>query len=138
MKTMARDLGYQVVVRRVAVGSTPFCWEVHNGEAFVPFHISKDRYRGMEAAFAAGQAWLANLASVTVLPPGRQKRKSVCREADFKSDRLSTASSALADDEEDEDDQLKLDDDAPSEYSQTGECEGLATRTNRPGMAKAD
>lgn len=137
MKTMARDLGYQVVVRRVAVGSAPFCWAVHNGDAFVPFHISKDRYRGMEAAFTAGQAWLANLASLTALPPERKARKSVCRDVDFKSGRLSTASSALVDDEEDEDDELELDDDAPAEYSHTSECEGLVTTSNGlPGDGK--
>lgn len=129
MKIGKRDLDYQVVVRRVAVGPAPFRWEVHNGDAFVPLHVSEDRYRGMEAAFKAGQAWLANLVSLSSLPPGREARRSFRGDPDFRSGPLSSASVVL---DEDEDDELELDDNASSQYSDTIEGDGPVTMPNKP------
>ena len=51
---------YSVVVRRVGTGSTPFRWEVQATDGLVPVQISSERFRSMQAAYEAGQAWLTN------------------------------------------------------------------------------
>ena len=50
---------YKLIVRRVAMGSAPFGWEVRGADGMTLVYISTDRFRGMEAAYKAGQAWLA-------------------------------------------------------------------------------
>lgn len=52
------DLDCRVVVQRVATGSTPFKWEVQRGDMLGPIQVSAERFRSMEAAYRAGQAWL--------------------------------------------------------------------------------
>ena len=36
------ELNLSVVVRRVAIGSTPYGWAIHAADAFTPLHISPD------------------------------------------------------------------------------------------------
>jgi hypothetical protein len=50
---------YKLIVRGVAMGSAPFGWEVRGADGITSIYISTDRFRGMEAAYKAGQAWLA-------------------------------------------------------------------------------
>lgn len=57
------ELNLRVVVHRVAGGSTPYAWAVSQAEPFAPLHISSERFRGMEAAYKAGHAWLADYLS---------------------------------------------------------------------------
>lgn len=57
------ELNLRVVVRRVATGSTPYGWAVHEADAFTPLHTAPDRFRGMQAAYEAGQAWLTDYLS---------------------------------------------------------------------------
>ena len=51
---------YSVVVRRVGTGSTPFRWEVQATDGLMPVQVSSERFRSMQAAYEAGQAWLAD------------------------------------------------------------------------------
>ena len=53
------ELNLKVVVRRVATGAAPYGWELHSGDMVTPIHVSRARFRSMEAAFKAGQAGLA-------------------------------------------------------------------------------
>ena len=57
------ELNLSVVVRRVAIGSTPYGWAIHAADAFTPLHISPNRFKGMEAAYKAGHAWLTDYLS---------------------------------------------------------------------------
>ena len=53
-------LSISIVVRRRARGGTaPFGWEVHGADTAEPLFVSPDRFTSMEAAYAAGQARLA-------------------------------------------------------------------------------
>lgn len=60
MRTARNAFDYSVVVRRVATGSTPFRWEVHPADGSKPVRVSSERFRSMQAAYEAGQAWLAD------------------------------------------------------------------------------
>lgn len=53
------ELNLKVVVRRVATGAAPYGWELHSGDVITLIHVSRARFRGMEAAFKAGQVGLA-------------------------------------------------------------------------------
>jgi hypothetical protein len=60
MRTAWYAFYYSVVVRRVETGSTPFRWEVQPADRLLPVHVSSERFRSMQAAYEAGQAWLAD------------------------------------------------------------------------------
>jgi hypothetical protein len=60
MRTAWYAFYYSVVVRRVGTGSTPFRWEVQAADGLVPTHVSSERFRSMQAAYEAGQVWLAD------------------------------------------------------------------------------
>jgi len=61
MRLSKEALSISVVVRRVAIGAAPFAWEVHRAGNAAPIDVSTDRFRSMEAAYAAGQVRLAAL-----------------------------------------------------------------------------
>jgi hypothetical protein len=70
-----KDTGdVRVVVRKVALGPAPYGWEVHDASTCVPRHVCPDRFKSMETAYQAGQAWLANFLSSTA--PVRRVRTS--------------------------------------------------------------
>ena len=54
------DFYYGVIVRRVGMGSSPFRWEVQAVDGILPVQVSSERFRSMQAAYEAGQTWLAN------------------------------------------------------------------------------
>ena len=56
MRLLKDELNLKVVVRRVATGAAPYGWELHSGDVITPIHLSRARFRSMEAAFKAGQA----------------------------------------------------------------------------------
>jgi hypothetical protein len=58
MRMTKEELSIRVVVRRRNGGATPFAWEIWQTDMFHPIHISEERFRGMDAAFQAGQARL--------------------------------------------------------------------------------
>ena len=60
MRTARNAFDYSVVVRRVGTGSTPFRWEVQAADGIVPVQVSSERFRSMQTAYEAGQAWLAD------------------------------------------------------------------------------
>ena len=60
MRTAWYAFYYSVVVRRVGTGSTPFRWEIQAADGIMPTHVSSDRFRSMQAAYEAGQIWLAD------------------------------------------------------------------------------
>jgi len=60
MRTAWYAFYYSVVVRRIGTGSTPFRWEVQTADGVVPVQVSSERFRSMQAAYEAGQAWLAD------------------------------------------------------------------------------
>jgi hypothetical protein len=65
MRLTKEQLSVRVVVRRVPRG-TAFMWEVYRDDLATPVFISPDRYKGMDAAYRAGQARL-----VEFVPPRR-------------------------------------------------------------------
>jgi len=69
MRESIETLFTQVFVRRISVGPAPFTWEVH-GDAITPIYVSADRYKSMDAAYAAGRARLAEFI------PSRKLRQS--------------------------------------------------------------
>ena len=58
MLTSIDILNTIVVVRRVGLGTAPFTWEIQGSSLTVARYVSPDRFRTMEAAYAAGQARL--------------------------------------------------------------------------------
>jgi hypothetical protein len=70
MRITSEALSVSVVVRRVTVGSAPFAWEIHRAGATGPIHVSPDRFRGMEAAYKAGQARLDDFIPKRSTRPG--------------------------------------------------------------------
>ena len=70
MLTSTDHLNTKVVVRRVGVGTAPFTWEIQGSSSTVTRYVSSERFRSMEAAFAAGQAKLPEF-----LPPKPVKQK---------------------------------------------------------------
>jgi hypothetical protein len=62
MRISKEALAINVVVRRVAIGATPFRWEVHRDPGAV-IHVSTERYRSMDAAYRAGRARLGEFIS---------------------------------------------------------------------------
>ena len=54
------DFYYGVIVRRVGTGSSPFRWEVQAVDGILPVQVSSERFRSMQAAYEAGQTWLAD------------------------------------------------------------------------------
>jgi hypothetical protein len=63
----ARDaFYYSLVVRRVSTGSTPFRWEVHRAVGIELAQVSSERFRTMQAAYEAGQAWLTAFLALPV------------------------------------------------------------------------
>ena len=68
MRITKEVLATNLLVRRVAVGATPFRWEVHSADTAEPLHISPDRFASMEAAYQAGQARLAEFVPKRSLP----------------------------------------------------------------------
>ena len=69
MRLTKEALSTSVVVRRVAIGAAPFAWEVHRAGTAGPIDVSTDRFRSMEAAYAAGQVRLATLIPKPSLSP---------------------------------------------------------------------
>lgn len=63
MRLSKEVLNLTVVVRRVTTGSTPFAWELQNGNSATPVLVSSERFRSMQAAYIEGQAKLAAYAS---------------------------------------------------------------------------
>ena len=68
------ELNLRVVVRRMAVGSTPYGWAVYHADTFVPLHTSADRFRGMEAAYKAGHVWLTDYFSFRQASTSKRRR----------------------------------------------------------------
>ena len=58
MLTSIDHLNTKVVVRRVGMGTAPFTWEIQGSSSTASQYVSSDRFRTMEAAYAAGQARL--------------------------------------------------------------------------------
>ena len=58
MRTAPNTFYYSLVVRRISTGSTPFRWEVHRTDGIELAQVSSERFRSMQAAYEAGQAWL--------------------------------------------------------------------------------
>jgi hypothetical protein len=58
-----RDI--RVIVRKVASGIAPYGWEIYDAGTCIPCYVCLDRFRSMETAFKAGQAWLATCVSAS-------------------------------------------------------------------------
>lgn len=58
MRLRRDELSYHLAIRRVALGSKPFRWEVHGMETVTPLRHSAELYSSMEAAYLAGQGGL--------------------------------------------------------------------------------
>jgi hypothetical protein len=59
MRITRDHLTHRLIVQRTATGSAPYQWEVH-ADGLSPLQVSPDRFRSMEAAHKAGEAWLAD------------------------------------------------------------------------------
>ena len=70
------NLDLRVVVRRVTVGSAPYCWEIRSADGISPVQVSPDRFRSMDTALKEGQAWLADFLS----QPRLKRRRSQATE----------------------------------------------------------
>lgn len=80
MRIPRDTLDYKVVVRRVAPGSRPFQWEVHTADRSIPLQVSADRFKGMEAAFQEGRAWLADYLAKQAPPPKRSAPRQIAED----------------------------------------------------------
>lgn len=58
MRLRRDELNYHLAIRRVALGSKPFRWEVHGTETVTPLRHSTELFSSMEAAYHAGQGGL--------------------------------------------------------------------------------
>ena len=68
------ELNLRVVVRRMAAGSMPYGWTVYQADTSAPLHTSADRFRGMEAAYKAGHAWLTDYISSRQTSTSKRRR----------------------------------------------------------------
>ncbi len=68
MRTTVEALSVRVVVRRVRGSAAPYVWEVYRTNAMGPIHVSRDRFRSMEAAYQAGQARLSEFIPRRLMP----------------------------------------------------------------------
>ena len=75
MRISKEALTIRVVVRRVGIGSARYRWEIHAMDTAEPVHVSAVSYIGMEAAYSAGQARLADFIPKRSLPPGETENR---------------------------------------------------------------
>lgn len=73
MRTTKEALAVRVVARRLGNGAKPFGWEIHGAETIVPLYISPDRFKGLQAAYEAGQARLGDFITQPVRRPGQRE-----------------------------------------------------------------
>jgi hypothetical protein len=69
MRLTKEELSARVVVRRVAMGSAPFRWEVHWADRIAPVFVSSTRFANMDAAYRDGEARLPEF-----MPPRQAPR----------------------------------------------------------------
>jgi hypothetical protein len=70
MRISAEQLSTHIVVKRAPTGMT-FMWEVHRDDSATPVFVSPEKYRGMDAAYRAGTARLAEfIPSKRTVHPG--------------------------------------------------------------------
>ncbi len=69
MRISEAALSIRVVVHRIKTGAAPFRWEIH-GDAPEPIYASPAEFTGIDAAFRAGQARLAEFMPKRSMAPG--------------------------------------------------------------------
>jgi alkylhydroperoxidase family enzyme len=92
-------LNLRVVVRRVAVGTTPYKWEVVHDGPFDPVHVCSVRFRGMQEALEAGSAWLGTFIANEAASRRSRAASTAVREIGMDDDEI--------DDEDDDDEGLE-------------------------------